>query len=83
MSFFAQYCTFTCIWLLTVSDAPYEDVDISDQRREMQRMLNAQNEDEVVAYYKEKYASGHTARYGYVQYVHAFTCSVYIHVLYT
>lgn len=38
----------------------YEETDLSDQRRVMQRMLNEEDEDQVEAYYKEKYASGHT-----------------------
>lgn len=42
--------------------AVYEELDASDHRRAMQRMLNEQNEDEVEAYYKDKYASGHSAR---------------------
>ena len=49
--------------LSTLPSAPYEDIDSSDHRRTMQRMLNEQNEDEVEAYYKDKYASGHSARW--------------------
>ena len=48
----------------------------------MQRMLNEEDEDQVEAYYKEKYASGHTTRYNTVHlhvhvmmYVHVHVCT--------
>ena len=43
----------------------------------MQRMLNEEDEDQVEAYYKEKYASGHTTRYNTVH-VHDMTCTVHV-----